>query len=84
MSAACEAPDGANKKALVEALVCLLPDGPWETHFIFCIFLPEYTGYFVLFFGPFLALQRHMYWFIRGHRELLDGRLCRPDSEQWP
>ena len=20
----------------------------------------------------------------RGHRELLDGRLCRPDSEQWP
>ena len=21
---------------------------------------------------------------VRGHRELLDGRLCRPDSEQWP
>ena len=20
----------------------------------------------------------------RGHRELLDGRLCKPDSEQWP
>ena len=23
-------------------------------------------------------------WLIRGHREILDGRLCRPDSEQWP
>ena len=22
--------------------------------------------------------------FNRGHRELLDGRLCRPDSKQWP
>ena len=21
---------------------------------------------------------------LRGHRELMDGRLCRPDSEQWP
>ena len=21
---------------------------------------------------------------VRGHRELLDRRLCRPDSEQWP
>ena len=20
----------------------------------------------------------------RGHRELLDGSLCRPDSKQWP
>jgi hypothetical protein len=31
------------------------------------------------FFQPFLSATLP-----RGHQELLDGRLCMPDSEQWP
>ena len=38
-----------------------------------------------LFTMQILAFQLYSYSrFVRGHRELLDGRLCRPDSEQWP
>jgi hypothetical protein len=32
----------------------------------------------------FLLNGRRPGMMIRGHRELLDGWLCRPDSEQWP
>ena len=29
-------------------------------------------------------LGKMVCYLLRGHRECLDGRLCRPDSEQWP
>ena len=45
------------------------------------LFTPGCWGLFVLVRSlPTI----HKGGLIRGHRELLDGRLCRPDFEQWP